>query len=63
MLNFYSLEAVLRLFRIILDIKSPSFQVEGRQWRPSVIEIFYHYFSTVWADQKVILMLECLRFC
>ncbi|KAF8212196.1 hypothetical protein K438DRAFT_1230880 [Mycena galopus ATCC 62051] len=37
--------AVIRLFRIILDITSPAFNIEGRQWRSSIIEIFYRYFS------------------
>jgi hypothetical protein len=45
--------AVTRLFRIILDVTSPAFNVEDRQWRSSVIDVFYYYFSAAWADEKV----------
>lgn len=48
-----SLLAVTRLFRIILDVTSPDFHVEGRQWRSSIIDIFYHFFRTMWADDRV----------
>ncbi|KAJ7452375.1 hypothetical protein B0H11DRAFT_2327847, partial [Mycena galericulata] len=44
--------AVSRLFRIILDVTSPAFDIEGRQWRSSIIEVFYRYFSALWADEK-----------
>lgn len=44
---------VNRLFRMISDVTSPAFNVEGRQWRSSVIEIFYHYFTALWADATV----------
>ncbi|KAJ7774854.1 hypothetical protein B0H16DRAFT_1508657 [Mycena metata] len=44
--------AVTRLFRIILDVTSPSFNIEGRQWRSSIIEVFYRYFLALWADEK-----------
>ncbi|KAJ7172444.1 hypothetical protein C8R46DRAFT_149097 [Mycena filopes] len=44
--------AVTRLFRIILDVTSPAFNIEGRQWRSSIIEVFYRYFSALWADEK-----------
>ncbi|KDR81629.1 hypothetical protein GALMADRAFT_239698 [Galerina marginata CBS 339.88] len=44
------LSSVNRLFRMISDVTSPAFHVEGRQWRPSVIEIFYYFFSALWAD-------------
>jgi hypothetical protein len=43
---------VSRLFRIILDVTSPAFNVEDRQWRSSVIDVFYYYFSAAWADEK-----------
>ncbi|KAJ7449837.1 hypothetical protein FB451DRAFT_1286715 [Mycena latifolia] len=44
--------AVIRLFRIILDVTSPAFNIEGRQWRSSIIEVFYRYFFALWADEK-----------
>ena len=47
------LEAILRLFRITLDITSPAFVVEDRQWASSVTEIFRCFFSTIWTDEKV----------
>ncbi|KAJ6596919.1 hypothetical protein DFH09DRAFT_972654 [Mycena vulgaris] len=43
---------VIRLFRIILDVTSPAFNIEGRQWRSSIIEVFYRYFFALWADEK-----------
>ncbi|KAJ3845083.1 hypothetical protein F5878DRAFT_655339 [Lentinula raphanica] len=46
------LSALVRLFRIIMDVTSPAFNVEGRQWRSSITEVFYHYFSTLWIDEK-----------
>jgi hypothetical protein len=50
--------AVNRLFRIILDVTSPNFNAEGRQWRPSIIDVFYHYFSAIWADGRVRFMVQ-----
>ena len=47
------LSSVNRLFRMISDVTSPAFNVEGRQWRSSVIEIFYYYFTALWADPMV----------
>ncbi|KAJ7774577.1 hypothetical protein DFH07DRAFT_865871 [Mycena maculata] len=44
--------AVSRLFRIILDVTSPAFDIEGRQWRSSIVEVFYRYFFALWADEK-----------
>ncbi|OBZ75571.1 hypothetical protein A0H81_04216 [Grifola frondosa] len=46
------LQAVMRLFRIIEDVTSPSFNVEDRQWRSSVIEVFYYFFSSMWIDDR-----------
>ncbi|KAJ4487923.1 hypothetical protein J3R30DRAFT_3280032 [Lentinula aciculospora] len=46
------LSALVRLFRIILDVTSPAFTVEGRQWRSSIAEVFYYYFSSLWSDEK-----------
>lgn len=53
--------AVTRLFRIILDIISPSFTVEDRQWRSSVIDIFYYFFTAKWADQSVSIIIRYAR--
>ena len=47
------LSGISRLFRIVSDVTSPAFSVEGRQWRSSVIEIFYVFFSTMWMDSSV----------
>lgn len=44
---------MIRLFRMVLDVTHPAFQVEDRQWRPSVIEIFNCYFSCIWKDPTV----------
>ncbi|EGN95947.1 hypothetical protein SERLA73DRAFT_93794 [Serpula lacrymans var. lacrymans S7.3] len=44
--------ALMRIFRIILDVTSPAFHVEGRQWRSSTLEIYYHYFKAGWADEQ-----------
>ncbi|KAJ3559109.1 hypothetical protein NM688_g537 [Phlebia brevispora] len=46
------LETVLRLFRIILDVTSPAFVVEDRQWGPNVIDVFHYFFSSVWDDER-----------
>ncbi|CAA7271679.1 unnamed protein product [Cyclocybe aegerita] len=42
--------AINRLFRIVADVTSPAFGVEGRQWRTSVVDIFTSYFCALWAD-------------
>jgi hypothetical protein len=49
----HSLQAVTRLFRMVLDVTSPAFNIEDRQWRSSVIDVFYHYFRATWADERV----------
>ncbi|CDO71214.1 hypothetical protein BN946_scf184863.g9 [Trametes cinnabarina] len=46
------LEAVVRLFRMVEDTTSPSFDVEDRQWRSSVIDIFRYFFSALWDDER-----------
>ncbi|KAH8117558.1 hypothetical protein DFH11DRAFT_1504486 [Phellopilus nigrolimitatus] len=46
------LAAATQLFQIILDVTKPSFLVEGRQWRSSVMEIFYRFFSCIWFDER-----------
>ncbi|KAG6850997.1 hypothetical protein H0H93_004484 [Arthromyces matolae] len=45
--------AVTRLFRVILDVIGPSFNTEDRQWRSGLADIFYYFFTSLWADQKV----------
>uniref|UniRef100_A0A0W0F9A2 Uncharacterized protein n=1 Tax=Moniliophthora roreri TaxID=221103 RepID=A0A0W0F9A2_MONRR len=46
------LSAVTRLFRIILDITGPVFSIEGHQWRASITDTFFYFFSSLWADEK-----------
>ncbi|PPQ66076.1 hypothetical protein CVT26_010818 [Gymnopilus dilepis] len=46
------LSSVNRLFRMVADVTNPAFNVEGRQWRSSVSEIFYAFFSALWADDS-----------
>ncbi|KAF8522278.1 hypothetical protein BU17DRAFT_44873 [Hysterangium stoloniferum] len=45
-------QAVTRLFRILLDINSPSFEVQDRQWKTSVSDIINHFFCTMWLDDR-----------
>lgn len=49
----HRLRAVTRLFRIILDVTSPAFSVEDRQWQSSIVDIFYYFFSAMWSDERV----------
>ncbi|KAF8077923.1 hypothetical protein FPV67DRAFT_1403007 [Lyophyllum atratum] len=44
--------AVTRLFRVILDVTSPSFNIEDRQWQSSVTDIFYYFFISLWSDER-----------
>ncbi|KIY72162.1 hypothetical protein CYLTODRAFT_367962 [Cylindrobasidium torrendii FP15055 ss-10] len=46
------LEGVARLFRIILDSSSPSFNLDDRLWRSNVIDVFEYFFTSLWADEK-----------
>ncbi|KAI6166988.1 hypothetical protein EDD17DRAFT_1752337 [Pisolithus thermaeus] len=41
-----------RLFRIIMDVKSPAFQVEDCPWKICVLDIFYFFFQLIWLDEK-----------
>jgi hypothetical protein len=52
-----------QLFRIILDVINPSFVVEDRQWQPSATIIFYNYFTAMWNDPQVFILLDhdCLQ--
>ena len=52
-MRYHRLLAVTRLFRIILDIISPNFTVEDRQWRSSVNDIFSYFFTAKWSDERV----------
>ncbi|KAG6814363.1 hypothetical protein H0H92_010949 [Tricholoma furcatifolium] len=44
--------AITHLFRVILDVINPSFNIEDRQWRSSVADVFFYFFSSQWADQS-----------
>ncbi|KAI0062284.1 hypothetical protein BV25DRAFT_1804358 [Artomyces pyxidatus] len=46
------LQAMKRLFRIILDVTNPAFNVEERQWRSSIICAFTYYFTAMWKDPQ-----------
>ncbi|PCH38065.1 hypothetical protein WOLCODRAFT_136025 [Wolfiporia cocos MD-104 SS10] len=46
------LQGALRLFRMVLDVTSPYFDVEGRQWRTSATIIFQRFFSRLWMDDS-----------
>ncbi|KAI6022693.1 hypothetical protein EDC04DRAFT_3067434 [Pisolithus marmoratus] len=41
-----------RLFRIIMDVKNPAFQVKDRPWKICVLDIFYFFFQLTWSDTK-----------
>ncbi|KAI6109011.1 hypothetical protein EV401DRAFT_1870641 [Pisolithus croceorrhizus] len=41
-----------RLFRIIMDVKSPAFQVKDCPWKICVLDIFYFFFQLIWLDKK-----------
>lgn len=60
---FPSLDTLKLLFRIILDVINPSFVVEDRQWQPSTTIIFYNYFTALWKDPQVFIILDndCLH--
>ena len=51
------------LFLIILDVINPSFIVEDKQWQPSAAIIFYNYFTALWKDPQVFVLLnhDCLQ--
>ncbi|TFK89146.1 hypothetical protein K466DRAFT_545801 [Polyporus arcularius HHB13444] len=46
------MQAITRLFRIIEDVTSPTFVVEDRQWRSSVIDVFRYFFGALWEDER-----------
>ncbi|EEB93552.1 hypothetical protein MPER_07771, partial [Moniliophthora perniciosa FA553] len=35
------------------DITGPVFSIEGHQWRASITDAFFYFFSSLWADEKV----------
>ncbi|KDQ60796.1 hypothetical protein JAAARDRAFT_173016 [Jaapia argillacea MUCL 33604] len=45
-------QAVTRLFRMILDVTSPAFLVEDRQFRSAFIDVFTYYFKALWSDER-----------
>lgn len=51
--RFPRFSAATKLFQIILDVSKPSFSIEGGQWRSSVMQIFYKFFSCIWAADQV----------
>lgn len=53
MIILFRLLALNVIFQVVLDVTSPSFVVEGRQWRSSVTEIFFHFFGAIWSDDNV----------
>ncbi|KAH0583846.1 hypothetical protein H2248_009444 [Termitomyces sp. 'cryptogamus'] len=44
--------AINRLFKVVLDVISPSFDLEDCQWRPSLADVFYYFFTSLWADSR-----------
>lgn len=60
---FPSLDTLKLLFCIILDVINPSFAVEDRQWQLSTTSIFYNYFTALWKDPQVFILLDngCLH--
>lgn len=47
------IQSLLWLFRMVLDVTNPAFVLDDRQWRSSIIDIFYHFFSALWLDDRV----------
>ncbi|KDQ07904.1 hypothetical protein BOTBODRAFT_180257 [Botryobasidium botryosum FD-172 SS1] len=45
-------QAVTRLFRVILDIKSFEAHIGGRQWHSSIVFIFQYFFPALWQDTR-----------
>jgi hypothetical protein len=52
-MSFCRLKTVTRLARILNDMASPAFDVDGRQWRSSVAEVLSRYFALLWKDPNV----------
>ncbi|KAF4603665.1 hypothetical protein EYR38_004080 [Pleurotus pulmonarius] len=57
------LDTISRIFLIILETLSASFNVEGRQWRTSVANVFRKFFSAIWSDEKEEVRLETKSLC
>jgi len=53
MLNTSRLHSATRLFRVIQDVCSEGFTVDGRQWKTNTVEVFQAFFSLLWCDPKV----------
>lgn len=49
----FRLVTVNRLSRILADVTSPTFNIDGRQWQSSIGETFTTYFSVLWNDDQV----------
>ncbi|KAF5358295.1 hypothetical protein D9756_001552 [Leucocoprinus leucothites] len=41
-----------RLFRVVQDVCNPGFDIDGRQWKSSIVEVFQSFFSLLWSDPK-----------
>ncbi|THH07445.1 hypothetical protein EW145_g3377 [Phellinidium pouzarii] len=52
--------AATQLFQIILDMTKPSFFVEGKQFRASVMETFFKFFSCMWSILSWDVIIETL---
>ncbi|TFY77906.1 hypothetical protein EWM64_g6106 [Hericium alpestre] len=46
------LQAIRRLFSIILDVTNQKFDVDDRQWRSSIISVFDRFFTSMWQDPQ-----------
>ncbi|TFK29961.1 hypothetical protein FA15DRAFT_684259 [Coprinopsis marcescibilis] len=57
------LKAVNRLARIVTDVTSPAFNVDGRQWRSTVAELFTSFFSLLWKDPEEEIRLAVRTLC
>ncbi|EAU88627.2 hypothetical protein CC1G_12019 [Coprinopsis cinerea okayama7 len=57
------LRTVTRLARILNDVTSPAFFVDGRQWRSTVAEVFSTFFSLLWKEEKEEIRLSVRTIC
>jgi hypothetical protein len=59
-LSLNRLFALTKLSRVIQDLTNPAFEVEGRHWRSNMTAALYFYFSALWTDDKVYVLLNFL---
>jgi len=50
--DHYRLQAISRLFQIVLDINHPDFAIQDRQWRPCVVFLLRYFFTPLWNDSR-----------